>query len=84
MFININPTLFPSNSAYNGRKLGESINDYAAMIKDYQADLKKVVLAWKIPLIATHHEDAAKLFKKSTSETLPIETHVWILNDTPR
>ena len=62
MFINIHPTIWPSNSAYRGKTLGAGVEGYAQFARRWQRALKKLIKSWNIPFIAPHHADAEALF----------------------
>ena len=62
MFLNIHPTIWPSDSAYNGKILGTGVKGYAEFARLWQCALKKLIKSWEIPFHAPHHAAAKALF----------------------
>eukprot|EP00462_Mataza_sp_D1_P025875 CAMPEP_0175149192 /NCGR_PEP_ID=MMETSP0087-20121206/17093_1 /TAXON_ID=136419 /ORGANISM="Unknown Unknown, Strain D1" /LENGTH=184 /DNA_ID=CAMNT_0016434829 /DNA_START=272 /DNA_END=826 /DNA_ORIENTATION=+ len=62
MFIDIHPTIWPSNSAYRGQTLGAGVKGYAEFAWRWQRALKTLIESWNIPFLAPHHADAKALF----------------------
>jgi hypothetical protein len=58
----MHPTKFPSNAAYDGKKLAADIEGYDEFHAWWTLVLKRLILSCNLDMIITHHNDVGKLF----------------------